>query len=472
MNSYLSPVPRRRLAAMQAVTSFANRGGATLALCAILSICTTAQAQGSTTMLLTDAFGQASAWTQEGEGKSAQFTDGRVLLPALANGNSTVTPLSRFLEMPPASAYQASVRITTAADAGDDGAAGLTLIGANDTQLGVMVRPREGDVVVIHYDGKRRGGWQPPLLGYTRNAAVRGHGQPNLLSVSSRDGRLYISVNEQLVGVTRSLDFAPSAVGLRNTRTAATYEALQVQGQGMDNRLGRLLGLVKTPGARVLFADAATTTSSTVTGLFSSASSMFKGLTGSSAPEGSEAEQPPSPSKAWTPDSKDGSYRRDISRGVVVLTGTEGDDRVTARPNMLTALPGAPSFVQATIRLLTEPQDTDGPGIYAEGDVFSSTGKTRDRVAVQLNAKDLDLIWYDSASNKRTTLDSVDVPARADKAPVQIRLVLSGQQAIVFLDGRWITSVALPRSLALYRAGVRVDGKTTAEFSEFTAAEL
>jgi hypothetical protein len=455
------------------VTLRALRSVGLLMLCAHLSLgtFTAAHAQGSNAMLLADAFGQPSAWTPVAEGESARFADGQVVLPALKDGNSAVVALSRPLDLPPGAAWQASVRVTTAANAGENAAAGLVLVGPNETQVVVMLRPREGDAVVIHRDGSTDR-WQQPLLGFTRHAAIRGHGQVNVLNVSSRDGRLYVSVNDQLVGPTRSLDFAPSAIGLRNTGTAATYEGLQVQTQGMDSRLSRLLGLMRTPGARVLFADAPSTTTSSVKGLFSSASGLLKDLTGSSAAAGSEPDQPPAPSKAWGTDAKDGSYRRDNSRGVVVLTGAGKDSATWAGPDMLTALPGAPSFVQASIRLLTEPDEDDGTGVYAEGAAVNSDGETRDMLLAQVNGGSLELKLRDGLTKKWRGLDDVELPARTTKSPIQLRLVLSGRQAVVFIDGRWITSVTLPRSLALDRAGVQVEGKTAAEFAEFTAGEL
>jgi hypothetical protein len=468
------PLDASRLAAWTTAPRAASsvlHGAMRGSLCALLWLCSVVQAQGQTATVVTDAFRDATAWATSAEGRAARFVDGRATLPALADDNAAELALSRSLDLPPGSAWQASLRITTAADAGENAAAGLAFMGPNQTQVSVMLRPREGDVVVIYREGSTDR-WQKPLMGFTRNTAVRGHGQANLLGVSSRDGRLFVSVNDQLVGATRSLDFAPSAIGLRNSRTAATYEALQVQTQGMDSRLGRLLGLVKTPGARVLFADAPSGAPSAVTGLFSSAASLFKGLTGSGAPEGREAAQPPSPSQAWGESAKDGAYRRDSGRGVVVLANSDEDTTRWAGPDMLTALPGAPVFVQATITLLSEPEEEDGPGVYAEGAVVNSDGETRDQVLAKVNDGTLELKVRNGVSKEWDVLDDVELPERSAKAPMQLRLVLSGRQALVFLDGRWITSATLPRALALERAGVRVEGKTTAEFSGFTAGEL
>ncbi len=435
------------------------------AMAAIGTTATVSAMTGPELKLLDDR----AAWALAPQPGGPVWEGDSLLVPALADGNSHLQQALRPIELGAAASWRARASLAAVKPAAADAALGLVLVNAQGGVLAVMLRPVERDLIVIRSSKDK---WRNALTGYVAAPMLASPvTAANVLEVQSQGSRLRISLNGQDLLTTQLVDFSPVKMGLRASNTQALVDQFVAQQTGLDSRLARLAGLTKAPGAQVNFEDTLNDTpaaAKVAQSLFSGVGKLF-----GSTPEVAKGKTPIDASKAWPSNDTQGDamFTRDIARKRLVMQTKTADEAYQIVPNSLDPMGYAAVAVQATVVFPLLSNDSSGGLVLLQSSDTKSSSPAQLYVHIGPTELRLSERSVEAGKNKWQLIDKV-AHGIVTTRPFTLRLVHQGESAWVFIDGRMVIAVDNVNRLRVNNAGIRSEGVTTMELSQFLFTDI
>jgi hypothetical protein len=437
----------------------------TLCVFALGSVASAVASSSAELKLLDDRAAWALAPTSAGPVWEADS----LLVPALVDGNSHLQQALRPIALGAAASWRARLSLAAVKPAAADAALGLVLVNAQGGVLAVMLRPVERDLIVIRASKDK---WRNALTGYVAAPMLASPvTAANILEVQSQGSRLRISVNGQDLLTTPLLDFSPVKIGLRASNTQARVDQFIAQQTGLDTRLARLAGLTKAPGAQVNFEDLLADTpvaTKAAQSLLSGVGKLF-----GNKPEATKSLTPIDASQAWPSNDTEGDaiFTRDIARKRIVMQTKTADEAYQIVPNSLDPMGYAAVAVQATVVFPLLSNDGNGGLVLLQSSESKSSSPAL--LYVQIGPTELRLSErsIEAGKNKWQLIDKV-AHGIVTTRPFTLRLVHQGTSAWVFIDGWMVMAVDNVNALRINNAGIRSEGVTTIELSQFLFTDI
>lgn len=404
-----------------------------------------------------------AAWQLEG---GSQW-QGASLQVVASPEDRIVHTATRPVTLPAGASWRASLTLAAVKPDATNAALGLTLHGADGIFVGVMLRPRERDLIIIR--GNKQA-WMAPLLrfvpvpGLTEDATA-----PHNLVVESQGSRLTVSVDGQEVGRGAVFDLEPVRVGVRTSQSQALVQALALEATGTDERLARLSGARALPGAVVLVQEDFQAKLSTA-----SAVKAVTGLFGKLLGKSDAAPQPSGSSEAWGDNwvSEHSRFERDTGRKRLVLEGLRDETVAWNVPASPFPLDYAGVAVTARVRVQGSGDDHRA-GVMLQAHPAAKP-KQADGKALMTAMWGENTLWlheYDPGKDEWQLLRSIPWPA-SGAADMTLRLVTRDDKAWVFVDGRLAMHHGNVEPMRVSGAGLRAEGRTRLEASSFVFSEI
>ena len=260
-------------------------------------------------------------------------------------------------------------------------------------------------------------------------------------------------------------------MGLRASNTQARVDQLVVQQTGLDSRLARLAGLTKATGAQINFEDTLNDTpaaAKVAQSLFSGVGKLF-----GSTPEVAKGKTPIDASKGWPSNDTEGDaiFTRDIARKRLVMQTKTADEAYQVIPNSLDPMGYAAVAVQATVVFPLLSNDSNGGLVLLQSSDTKSSSPAQLYVHIGPTELRLSERSVEAGKNKWQLIDKV-AHGIVTTRPFTLRLVHQGESAWVFIDGRMIIAVDNVNRLRVNNAGIRSEGITTMELSQFLFTDI
>lgn len=404
-----------------------------------------------------------AAWQLEG---GSQW-QGASLQVGASPEDRIVHTATRPVTLPAGASWRASLTLAAVQPEATDAALGLTLHAADGIFVGVMLRPRERDLVIIR--GNKQV-WMTPLLRFVPVPGLGGDATaPHTLVVESQGSRLTVLVDGQEVGRGAVFDLEPVRVGVRTSRGQALVQALTLEATGTDERLARLSGARALPGAVALVQEdfqaklSAASAAKAVTGLF-----------GKLLGKADAAPQSSAGSEAWGDNwvSEHSRFERDTGRKRLVLEGLRDETAAWNVPASPFPLDYAGAAVTARVRVQGSGDDhRAGVMLQAHPAAKPKQADGRALMTVMWGENTLWLHEYDAGKDEWQLLRSIPWPA-SGAADMTLRLVTRDDKAWVFVDGRLVMHHGNVEPMRVSGAGLRAEGRTRLEASSFVFSEI
>jgi hypothetical protein len=432
-----------------------------LALCLALVVPSRlllAQAPPPATTLLAPA-----AWQLEG---GSQW-QGASLQVGASPEDRIVHTATRPVTLPAGASWRASLTLAAVQPEATDAALGLTLHGADGAFVGVMLRPRERDLIIVR--GYRQE-WLNPLLRSVPVPGLSGDANaPHTLVVDSQGSRLTVTVDGQEVGRGAVFDMEPVRVGVRASRGQAVVQALTLEATGVDERLARLSGARALPGAVLLLREDFQTKLSAA-----GAAKAVTGLFGKLLGKADAGPQPTASDEAWGDNwaNEHSRFERDTGRKRLVLEGLRDETAAWTVPGSRAPLDYAGTAVTARVRVQGAGDDhRAGVMLQARPAPNAKNADGQSLLSAMWGENKLWLHEYDAVKDEWQLLRSIPWPANG-AAEMTLRLVTRDDDAWVFVDGRLVTYHGNAAPLRVSGAGLRAEGRTRLEASSFVISEI
>ncbi len=448
-----SPLPSPMPSPMPSALSLRALLGVLLLAAALGAPPAAAQANTSSRTVFSDDFNSAGRWRLPADSAGAvNFGQGRLTLHSRPDSSNAVT-VSHPLLLSPAASYRVSTEITVTERHNDDALAGISLQSPAGDAVRVRLRPGSKLVWIAYLHNEQS---QPNLMPGTEVAGLKtGPGESNTLVVEGSGGRFTVLVNGVAVGSSAVVDFTPTRVQLVASDLRAEFKRLSVSETGLDTRHARLLQRLPVPGQRTLAED------TLKSGGLGKALS-FLGV-------GKAPEEPD-----WTDPFNDerGRFERDTGRGRLLLEAKTPKHSASVRLASYIPLPGVGYAVSARLHLLRGGADDACAGVFVDSTPRASGGF--DMLLACVNSESVQLWHFDAQADTWKTLAEAElaVPPATKGAAIDLRLVMTAQRVIAFVDGRVHISAARPADFKYDGVGLRVDPGLLIEASEFKAHEL
>ncbi len=401
------------------------------------------------TVALQDDFSQDTGWSAPDKNVTVAFDKGQLSFTN-SDANLGNTSVTRSFLLSPAASYEVSVDIAVTRQTGKDAFSGIELNAPFRDSVGFVLSPKDKNVMVVYW---RRGEWAKALLPWTFVAAVKSEpGAVNTLTIESKAGAFVVSVNNEVVGRTKVIDFSPTSIGLGGGDVfSARYDNLRVTETGLDSRQARFLMLKTAPGQSQLAYDN-----------FTSYSGVGKLLSLTK-----KRDDKPDWGKFWNND--DSRAAVDASRQRMVIETKNAEKSAFITIASYSPLRYAGVSVGARLVLPKLAADDDCAGVMVEGRKVHNDD--RDVLLACVSQSQAMLTFYDTTTEKWRRLSTgklaVPNPSTAD-----IQLVINSDQVLMFVDGRLHATADRPADFEYYTSGIRLDPAQLIEVLEFNAAEI
>jgi hypothetical protein len=412
-----------------------------------------AQANTANRTVFSDDFSSPGRWLLPAEADGAvSFGKGRLTLHSRPDSSNAVVVAHKLL-LSPAASYRVSTEITVTERHNEDALAGISLQSPAGDVVRVRLRPGSKLVWIAYLHNEQA---QPHLMPGTEVAGLKtGPGDSNTLAVESSGGRFTVLVNGVTVGTSAVVDFTPTRVQLVASDLRAEFAKLTVSETGLDTRHARLLQRLPVPGQRTLAQD-------TLKGAGLGKALSFLGV--GKAPEEPE----------WTApfNDEDGRFERDTGRGRLLLEAKTPKRSASVRVSSYVPLPGVGYAVSARVHLLREGDEDDCAGVFVDNKPLANGDF--DMLVACVNSVSVALWHFDAKADawKNLAEAALAVPPATQGAAMDLRLVMTAQRVIAFVDGRVHVSAARPADFKYDGVGLRVDPGYMIEVSDFKAHEL
>jgi len=424
----------------------------TLSLCAsglLLALACNPMTVRADTVVFRDDFSQRLDWSQPDPGVTVTLDHG-VLLMSNRDARLQNTSIKHSFLMTGALNYRVSTEIAFTQVDGQDAYAGIELISPSGDAIGFFIAPKSRVIASSHWSHEA---WaKAPLASQGVEAIKLERGAVNSLVVESNNGAFSVFVNEVLVGSTKAIDFAPSAIALRGGDVfEARFGALQVTETTPDTRLTRYQLMALVPGQMQLAFDDFTSYSG-----LSKLMSLTKDK--NDRPEWYE-----------TFDNAIGRVQIDGARKRMLLEAKTESRGVSNTISSWAPLAYAGVSVNARLNLLKLAEADDCAGIMVEG--RQSTDGERDLLFGCVNQTQAMLKFFNSNTGEWALLQAATLVVPRP-ASVHLRLVINDEQLLLFVDGRLHATGKKPQGFRYHAPGVKIDPAQAVEVLEFQATEI